>query len=253
MKKLLGLVLIGSALAMTSCETTREISFNEDGSGTIVTTTDMSGLIAIAKMSGQGKEIDKEEKAIDTMFSLEKIVDSIPDITDEQKILAKKGKLGFTMNMGEDKMMTKLHFPFSNAGEIPKLEQVAAKVMEQTMKKQMGGEGDSSASPIPDDAMPKASMDEYFTITYAKGLIEKKHIAEKYAKAADDKGMQALKEMAGEGMPMNTTLIFNLPKPAKKAEGKNVKLSEDKKKITIVNSVEDFFDDVTKLEFRIEY
>jgi hypothetical protein len=253
MQKILGLLLIGAALAMTSCETTREITFNDDGSGTLVTTTDMSGLIAIAKMSGQGKELDKDEKEIDTTISLDKIVDSIPDITDEQKKLAKKGKLGFNLNMGEEKLLTKLQFPFTNAGEISKLDQVSAKIIEQTMKKQMGGEGDSSATPIPDDAMPKASMDEYFTITYGKGLIEKKHIAEKYAKVEDDKGMQALKEMASEGMPMNTTLIFNLPKPAKKAEGKNVKLSEDKKKVTIVNSVDDFFDDVTKLEFRIEY
>jgi hypothetical protein len=65
--------------------------------------------------------------------------------------------------------------------------------------------------------------------------------------------MQAMKEMAGQGMPINTTLIFNLPRPAKKAEGKNVKLSADKKKVTITSSIDDFFDDVTKLEFKIEY
>jgi hypothetical protein len=54
-------------------------------------------------------------------------------------------------------------------------------------------------------------------------------------------------------MPMNTTLIYNLPRPVKKAEGKNLKVSDDKKKVTILTSVEDFFDDVSKLEFRIEY
>lgn len=252
MKKLFDLLLIGSALAMTSCETTREISFNADGSGTMVTTTDMSGLIALAKMSGQGKEIEKQDKAIDTTINLDKMVDSIPDLSTEEKDLAKKGKLGLNLDMGEEKLVTKLHFPFSNTGEISKLDQLSAKVMQQTMKKQMGAGGDS-APPIPADEMPKGSMDEYFTTTYAKGIIEKKHIAEKYKDVENDKGMQAMKEMAGEGMPMNTTLIFNLPRPAKKAEGKNVKLSEDKKKVTILSSVEDFFDDVTKLEFRIEY
>jgi hypothetical protein len=254
MKKLFGLLFIGSALAMTGCETTREISFNEDGSGAMVTTTDMSGLIAIAKMSGQGKEMDKEDKAIDTTINLDKMVDSIPDLSVEEKELAKKGKLVLNLNMGEEKLVTKLHFPFTNAGEITKLDQLSAKVMQQTMKKQMDGGGDSAtASPIPADEMPKGSMDEYFITTYAKGVIEKKHIAEKYKDVENDKGMQAMKEMAGEGMPMNTTLIFNLPRPAKKAEGKNVKLSEDKKKVTILSSVDDFFDDVTKLEFRIEY
>ena len=70
MKKLLGLLLIGGALAMTSCETTREISFNQDGSGKLVTTTDMSSLIGIAKMSG--KDMDKEDKAIDTSIALDR-------------------------------------------------------------------------------------------------------------------------------------------------------------------------------------
>lgn len=252
MKKLLGLLLIGSAFVMTSCETTREISFKEDGSGTMVTTTDMSGLLAIAKMSGQGKDMEGDDKAIDTTINLDKMVDSIPDLSAEEKALAKKGTLGLNLNMAEEKLVTRLHFPFSNAGDISKLDQLSAKVMQQTMKKQMG-DGGENAPPIPADEMPKGSMEEYFTTTYKKGLIEKKHIAEKYADVGNDKGMQAMKEMAGQGMPMNTTLIFNLPRPVKKAEGKNLKLSEDKKKVTILSSVDDFFDDVTKLEFRIEY
>lgn len=252
MKKLFGLLLVGTVLMMTSCETTREITFNEDGSGTMVTTTDMSGLIALAKMSGQGKEMEKGDKAIDTTISLDKMVDSIPDLTVEEKNLAKKGKLGLNLNMGEEKLVTKLNFPFTTASEIAKLDELSTKVMQQTMKKQMGAGGEGAPA-IPADEMPKGSMEEYFVTTYSNGLIDKKHIPEKYKNVDDDKGMQAMKEMAGEGMPMNTTLVFNLPRPAKKAEGKNVKLSEDKKKVTVLSSVDDFFDDVTKLEFRIEY
>lgn len=252
MKRLFGLLLIGSALVMTGCETTREISLNEDGSGTMITTTDMSGLIALAKMSGQGKEMEKEDKAIDTTINLDKMIDSIPDLSTDEKTLAKKGKLGLNLNMGEEKLVMKLHFPFTNSGEIIQLDQISSKVIQQTMKKQIGAGGEN-APPIPADQMPKASMDEYFTTTYSQGLIERKHIVEKYKDVENDKGMQAMKEMAGEGMPMNTTLIFNLPKPAKKAEGKNVKISDDKKTVTIQSSVDDFFDDVSKLEFRIEY
>jgi hypothetical protein len=235
-----------------SCETTREITLKADGSGTLVTTTDMSGLIAIAKMSGQGKEMDSTEKSVDTTISLTKIADSIQGLSDKEKELVRKGKLGLNLDMGDEKLLTKLEFPFTSTSQISLLDQLSARVMEQAMKKQM--DGDSVSAPaIPTEEMPKANMDDYFTITYSKGVIEKKHIPEKYAKLEDDKGMQSLKEMAGEGMPMNTTLIYNLPKPAKKVTGKNAKLSEDKKKITIVNSVDDFFDDVSKLEFRIEY
>ncbi len=252
MKRFLGLLMIASAFGLVSCETTREITLKADGSGTLVTTTDMSGLIAIAKMSGQGKEMDSTEKSVDTTISLTKIADSIQGLSDTEKELVRKGKLGLNLNMGDEKLFTKLEFPFTSTSQIPVLDQLSARVMEQAMKKQM--DNDSGSAPaIPTEEMPKANMDDYFTITYSKGVIEKKHIPEKYAKVEDDKGMQSLKEMAGEGMPMNTTLIYNLPKPAKKVTGKNAKLSEDKKKITIVNSVDDFFDDVSKLEFRIEY
>lgn len=250
MKKLLGLLFISSSFALISCETTKEISLNQDGSGKMITTTDMSSLIGIAKMSG--KDMEKEDKALDTTIALDKMVDSIPDLSAEEKELAKKGVLGLNINLKDEKLITKLEFPFTNAAQITKLDEVSAKVMQQAMKKQ-AQEGAEGAPPIPDDEMPKASMDDYFTITYKKGAIEKKHIPEKYAAVGEDKGMQSLKEMAGQGMPMNTTLIYNLPKPAKKAEGKNVKLSEDKKKVTITNSVDDFFEDVTKLEFKIEY
>lgn len=248
MKKILGLLVAAGLVILTSCETTREISINENGSGTLVTTTDMSGLIGIMKMSG--KEIDKDEKAIDTTITLDKMVDSIQDLSTEEKNIVRKGILGIQMNFEAEKMLTRLEFPFENSGQISKLDEISSKVMKQAVQKQAASE---EAGAIPDNQMPKSSIDEYFTMTYDKGVIERKHIPEKYAKLGEDEGMQALKEVTAQGMPMNTTLIFNLPKPAKKAEGKNVKLSEDKKKVTIASTLDDFFDDVTKMEFRIEY
>ncbi len=178
MKKLLGLLLIGGALTMTSCETTREISFNQDGSGSLVTTTDMSSLIAIAKMSG--KDMDNAKTAIDTSIALDKMVDSIPDLSTDEKELAKKGELGLKISMDEEQFITKLKFPFSSSSEISKLDQLSAKVMQQAMKKQ--AENATKGAPaIPDDEMPKGTMDDYFTTTYENGVIEKKHIAAKYA------------------------------------------------------------------------
>jgi hypothetical protein len=250
MKSLTGLLAVIFALALTSCETTREISINADGSGKMVTTSDMSGMIGIAKMSGQ--DLDKEDKSIDTTIALGKMLDSLPDLTADEKSLVKNGMLGFNVNMKEEKLITRLEFPFASTDQITKLDQVSGKVMQQAMMKQAAKTGEG-APPIPADEMPATSLDDYFKTTYAKGLIERKHIPEKYAAMGDDKNVQAMKEMAGQGMSMKTTVIYNLPKPAKKAEGKNVQLSPDKKKVTIATSTEDFFDDVTKLEFRIEY
>lgn len=249
MKKLLGFFLAGGIIALTSCETTREITLNDNGSGKMVTTTDMSSLVGIAKMSGN--ETKGMDQAIDTTIALDKMVDSIPELTTGEKALVKKGMLGLKIDMGDEKMITRLEFPFENTAQIKTLDAVSDKVMTQAMKSRSDGKDDGN--PFADGQMPKASLDDYYAMTYGSGLIERKHIPEKYAKIGEDEGMQALKEVTEQGMPMTTTLIYNLPRPAKKAEGRNVKLSEDKKKVTITSSTDDFFDDVTKLEFRVEY
>lgn len=249
MKKFFGLFFVSGLVFLTACETTREISINEKGGGSLVTTTDMSSMIGILKMSG--KEMDPDEKAVDTTLNLDKMVDSLPDLSAEEKALVGKGRLGLQVDFAKEKMLTRLEFPFENSSQIKKLDEISSRVMKQAMSKQANG--GESASPIPGGDMPESSIDDYFTMSYDKGVIERKHIPEKYAKLGEDEGLQGLKEATANGMPVTNTLIFNLPRPVKKAEGKNVKLSEDKKRITITTTLEDFFEDVSKMEFRIEY
>ena len=245
------ILLLGAVLFfLTACETTREISLNDDGSGTMVTTTDLSAMIAMAKMSAPSNELEKANKPLDTTISLDKVVDSIAELSPEERDLARKGSLQLSMNMEEATMFTKVLFPFSKMGEISGLDQLSGKVMQEAMKNQMKND---SAAEMPMGEMPSASTDSYFTMTYKKGLIEKKLMAEKYADIDSDEGMVALKGMVSDEMPMSSTLIFNLPKPARKTSGKNLTISEDKKKVTIVTSMHDFFEDASKLEFRIEY
>jgi hypothetical protein len=55
------------------------------------------------------------------------------------------------------------------------------------------------------------------------------------------------------GASVKYNYIINLPTTAKKVEGKSVKLSQDKKKVTLSVSSEDFFDDPSKFEYKIEY
>src|SRR4030095_1953362 len=97
------------------------------------------------------------------------------------------------------------------------------------------------------------NLDQYYTTVYEKGKFSRKLIKEKYAHIDDDKSLKSLKEMAQMGMPINMKTVINLPKPAKKAEGKGVKLSEDKKKITMEGTLDDFFEDASYFEYNIEY
>jgi len=263
MKKILTLLVAGSALFLTSCETTREITINSDGTGTYVTTTDMSSLIGIAKMAGQGQDElkDLEERVMDTTVMLSSVVDHLKDLSDAERAIVSKGSLDFVMNVKDEKFFTKVSYPFTSTSELSIADKVTEKVVEEVTKSQMtkNGEGEESGaeegapSGFPGmDNMPKGSIDEYFVTTYSKNKIERKLDKEKYAKIAEDEGMTALKELSAMGMG-NSTIIYNLPKAAKSVTGKNVTLSEDKKKVTITSSVEDFFDDGTSLEFSIEY
>jgi hypothetical protein len=253
MKKLpLLLIFAGSLLMMAGCETTREITFKNETSGILQSTMDMSSLIGIAKMAGKDKDMDKMgDKAIDTVIMLDKIADSIADISAEDRALVKKGKLNMLMNMKDEKFVIKLEFPFSDPAEIGRLDKLSSKMVTQALKKQLA-DGAGADAGMPKDGMPEGSMDDYFTTTYSKGLIQKKLNKEKYATVGSDEAMNTLKQVSSMGAG-NNTIIINLPKPAKKAEGKNVKLSDDKKKVTITTSTEDFFDDGASLEFSIEY
>ncbi|RYG42418.1 MAG: hypothetical protein EOO01_23175 [Chitinophagaceae bacterium] len=251
MKKLSFFSFIAALFFLTSCDTTREITIGTDGSGTMITTVDMSQMLGIAKMSGQGKEMEND-KAMDTTISFAAMADSLSGISADEKALLKKGSMDVVMNMDEDKFMTKINFPFQKTADLTSLDKLSTRMVQEGLKKQASAKGGAPQG-MPDDAMPQGSMDDYFVTTYTDGVIERKLNKEKYATVGDDKGMQALKEVGDQGLPINNKIILNLPRPAKKAEGAGVTLSEDKKKVTINTSISDFFDDAVKLEYRVEY
>ncbi|MET0464983.1 MAG: hypothetical protein ABW007_17600 [Chitinophagaceae bacterium] len=250
MKKITLLSFAAALFFLTSCETTREISIADNGSGTILTTMDMSSMMGIAKMSGKTEELGKQT-ALDTTISFATLLDSIPDLGPQDKELLKKGTMGMVMNMENEQFLAKISFPFSNVSEITKLQSLTGKMMQEAMKKQMEGKGPGEMGGEGD--LPSGAFDDYFKSTFTAGLIEMKLNKEKYATIGEDKNMQGMKEAMGQGLPMVNKWIIHLPKPAKKVEGAYAKLSEDKKTVTIENDMNEFFDDATKLEFRVEY
>ncbi|HLG38897.1 MAG TPA: hypothetical protein VI461_04475, partial [Chitinophagaceae bacterium] len=177
MRNFLWLLVIGGLIFSTGCETTREITFTDDNSGTLVTTTDMSSMIGMAKMTGQSKEMDKLEKEIlDTTISLSSIADSLANISAEDKMMAKKGKVNLQMNLPDEKFMVKVELPFSNPGQIGKLDALSKKMMQETFKKVLAGD---SSLPMDGKDMPDGSVEDYFDMTYSKGVIERKLNKEK--------------------------------------------------------------------------
>lgn len=244
--------MLAGSLLLTGClETTQEITLKEDGTGTLSTTSDMGTLLTMAKQMGGGEQLEKAgDAAMDTTFQLGSQADSIPDLSVAEKGLLQKGKMNMKINLKNDEFKTRLEFPFSKPDEITAFNQLTGKLMGNILKSQMG----ESAMMDGMGGMPSfSSMDDYFSLEFSDGELKKKLNKEKYASASTDEYLNGLKQAAGMGIPVGTTYIINLPRPAEKAEGKNVQLSEDKKKVTVKVELDDFFEDPTKLEFKIKY
>lgn len=252
MQKFILSVLTVCTFFLTGClETTQEITLNDDGSGTISNTNDMSALIALAKQMGGASELEKApQQAIDSTVSMQNGADSIPNLSAEEREMARKGTLKIKMNLKEEKFLTNLSFPFTNPSQIPAYNKLAGKIMAETMKDKMG----ESGAPVESDQLPElSSLDDYYKVEFSNGELTKKVDKEKYAGAESDEYLKAIKQAAGMGLVMKANYVIMLPRPAQKAEGKNVKLSDDKKKVTITADIDDFFEDPAALEFKIKY
>ncbi len=252
MKKKLFSLFITSSLFLTGClETIQEVTLNNDGGGTFSSTNDMSALIGLLKGMGGAQEMEKAgDQKIDSSFSLAVAADSIPNLSTEEKELVKKGTAHIIMNLKEEKFIANIIFPFTSASDIPACNKLSGKILSETMKSQMSGGMPMGGG----DQIPEASsIDDYYTYEFSNGELKRKLNKEKYATAADNEYLKGIKEAGSMGLEMKSSYIINLPRPAKEAEGKGIKLSEDKKKITISVTLDDFFEDPSLLEFKIKY
>src|SRR5688572_30219431 len=147
MKKTVLLLAAGLVLLLSSCEVTKEISIQNDGSGSFSSTTDMSGVMGMVKMSmdaqmknlqdslGDNKDLDLG-RAVDTTVSMALLADSIPELSAEERDLVRKAMLGLNIDMKNEKFITKLQMPFKNTSEISKMDKLSSRVIPQILKKE---------------------------------------------------------------------------------------------------------------------
>jgi len=259
-----GFVLL---LVISGCfDTVDEVTIAENGSGMYVNSLDMGKILGLAKTMGSGKDEmkDIDKLKMDSVVNLKDIKDSLKKLNDAEKKIVATGTLKIQIDANEEKLNFTFSFPFSKADEIVPIQNVLKKtkqdIIDDIMEKMMGKNGadkndamfDIEASGEEDNSMGQ-TVDEYYSNVYEKGKLSRKLNKEKYAHVGDDKSLKSLQEMAQMGMAINMKTVINLPKPAKKTVGKGLKLSEDKKKITMEGTLDDFFEDASYFEYEIEY
>ena len=266
MKRLIGLIACIGLFILSGCfDTVDETTINDDGSGTVYNSVDMSKMIsALAAMGGEEKMKGAEKIKGDTIVYLKDIKDSLGKLTDAEKKLLEKGKAHIVLNMKEERFSISFTVPFAKASDITPINEAlgkaSGKIMQRLVEKIMPEEEKAKMKDKDDDEdMPMGNEDgtpsisSYFQTTYEKNKMIKKVNKEVFAKLQDDESLKQVKEMSQMGMAMNLKTVINLPRPAKKAVGKGVTLSDDKKKVTIEGTLDDFFEDPSKFEYEIEY
>jgi len=251
MKRSILFFIVTCCILLVGCfETIQEVTINKDGSGMFSNTTDLSKMVSLLKQMG-GDEAGKLQNT-DTTISLAGVADSMAGLTADQKKLVNTGTMKLKLNMQDEKLVVKLDFPFEKLSDVELLKEILPRLSMSALKKLPGGNQVPAGGGEADSAKIK-TFDNYFDDVVSKNLISKTLNKTKYATAADDEFMKQLHQLSGMGSPIAVNYIINLPKRAKRVEGKAVKLSSNKKKVTVSVTSDDFFEDPSKFEYRIEY
>jgi hypothetical protein len=179
------------------------------------------------------------------------------NVSELEKMLLENATLNINFNFPDEKMVLTFSIPYTKQSDMTAvnriLKEIGSKSISKQMETMMPGMGDEEDAGMDAGNNGIPDLDVYFDYVYENGKISKKLNQVKYSTISENPQLNSLKEMGQMGTPMKVTSIFNLPWPVKKAEGIGLLISENKKKITIEATVDDFFDSPEKFEYSIEY
>src|SRR5688572_25523835 len=259
MKKYFKYVLaVAFSIFFVSCyEVNEEIEIKADGSGTYVTKMDMGALIDMMQSFAGEEELQKEglDKVLDTTILFKSLLDSAKDATAEQKELMKDGKMKMQMNIKEKLFKMDMSFPYKNLNNLQQL--MSGKAgggtgMTAALKNVFGkkdGENEAAAPKGPD----MGDFAGIYDVTIKNGLIEKKVNTVKYKEFMDRPEMAQLKQVTSSGMEVLYTTTIKLPRAAKKADNPMIKLSDDKKTVTMKYNLLELLENPEKFAYSIQY
>ena len=260
MNKRISVYLAVPLLLLTGClEVTQNLTINKDGSGVISSTTDLSQVVTLA-MQMAGDKMKEQKMNMDTTVQFKTMFDSAKNMSAANKELLKNGFVHVVMRMDDNKYLITSTIPFKKMADIEKIntamqKDVSGRFLDNALKEAMkqSNAGDTSSIPEPRQTPPLSLPENYFILTCKNGLISRTADKIKLALLDQDEMLNQMKQIGSMGAPLKTNFVIQLPKPAKKFEGKNLTLSDDKKTVTISNELNDLFEDPTLFEFRVEY
>ncbi|MFN2438343.1 MAG: hypothetical protein ABR503_04020 [Chitinophagaceae bacterium] len=259
MKKFLLLIFIMASLLIGCFETTEGLTINKDGSGSYALDIDMSGMFALMDMekgedSSASSVIPDDRKNFDSTILFKSFVDTAKDLTAEEKALLHNAVAHIKMNEKEKIFKITMTYPFAKIDDVSKIMALSGSHKgSNTIQKIFKGNTAPADTTVGNTNPDLPNFTDMYNLTYKDGLLERKIKPEKFKemedqlKAAGENGME---EMISS-VKMNS--VINLPRPVKSVQGERVKLSADKKTVTINCTMKDILTSPKSVEYRIQY
>lgn len=245
MKKIIWLCIAFFTVTLTSCfDVVETVDLKEDGSGNYEIKLDLTGAFEMMNSmkgmmgeDGSKKSSKKQMENKDSSFTLEKEVMENTVLTAEEKEAFKHGKVHIKLNEEKSEGMIVMSFPFKSHNEF----QIIQKVMNSNKRKEVGfgkvgsilgreTEQFTEEKPNAEGGIIGDFKYELTKNTFGRTVNEKIQDNKQEEEKLDDKE-QKLMEQFATMMQIKSVLIVNLPSAAKNVTGKNVTVSEDKKRI----------------------
>ena len=259
MKKYFKYVLVVAfSIFLVSCyEVNEEIEIKADGSGTYVTKMDMGQLIDMMQTFAGEEELKKDglDRVLDTTVFMKDMLDSAKDVTAEQKELMKDGKMKLQMNINEKIFKMDMDFPYKNLNSLQQLMsgKGGGAGLTNVFKNMFGKKDGSADQPAAPSGPDMSDIAGIYDVTIKNGLIEKKVNAVKYKALTERPEMAQMKQLSGSGMEVLYTTTIKLPRAAKKTDNPMIKLSEDKKTVTMKYNLLELLENPDKFAYSIQY
>lgn len=257
MKKIwVGVVVIISVLFAACYEINEDITINENGSGIYSTRMDMSALLQMMQSMASEEEIQKSglNKSIDTLIRLKSIMDTAKDVTPEQRRLYQDGTMKMKIDLKENVFKADVNFPFKSLADLQTLMSgTGTGGMSEVFKQVFAKKDSTQGANNMDDQGGLDQMNNVFDVTISKNKIERKLNRPRFDSLMNKPEIAQAKQMVGGGFEILYTTTIKLPRPVKKSDNEMIKLSDDKKTVTIKYDLLKMFETPEKFSYSIQY
>lgn len=240
-------------------EVNETITINENGSGRFMTKMDLGQMIEMMQSFG-GDEMNQEglDRVVDTTISMSSFADSSKEITEEQKELMRNGKMHLVMNIKEKIFKIDTDFPFNNysqlqsllsgnGGGMQALTNAMKKVFDKGAAQQDNNQPDTPKDPDLDQ------LGNIFDVVAQNGTISKVLNKVRYESLMAKPEMEQMKQLTGAGIEILYSTTLQLPRPVISSDNPLLKLSDDKKSVTIKYNYLEMFETPEKFAYTIKY